>query len=146
MVSWVCDVQITLMKSEQGFTLVEVLVAIGLLGIVNIAIFGGLSTASKVLLVADERATAESLARSQMEDIKHQTYDMANDPPQYSIISLSGYNGYDIMPLAQRWDAANHVVSANETGIQKIAITVRHNNKSIITSGNFTLEGFKVDR
>ncbi len=58
---------VRLMKNERGFTLIEVMIAVALMGIIGIALLSGLATASRALFVADERATAESLARSQME-------------------------------------------------------------------------------
>ena len=76
----------TFQGSSRGFTLLEVLIAIALIGIVAVAILGALSTSSKVLSIADERTTAESLARRQIEYIKSQGYNAAsvlnnNNPP-----------------------------------------------------------------
>ena len=65
-------------KGERGIGLIEVLIALVILGIIAIAFLGGLATTSKAVLVADIRTTAESLARSQMEDVKNQAYDKLN--------------------------------------------------------------------
>ena len=127
------------MKDEKGFSLIEVVIAIGLLGIIAAGFLGALGTASKVLFIADERATAESLARSQMEYIKSQPYvDIytASIPPDYVTA------GYSANISAQRWDAINHTVSANETGIQKITLTVGHNIKPVV----ITLVDYKARR
>ena len=51
--------------SSRGFTMIEVVIAIALIGIIGVAVLNALSTASMALIIADERATAESLARSQ---------------------------------------------------------------------------------
>ncbi|RLC63076.1 MAG: hypothetical protein DRI01_05845, partial [Chloroflexi bacterium] len=48
--------------SSRGFALVEIVIAIALLGVIAVAILGSLSYASTVLIISDERATAESLA------------------------------------------------------------------------------------
>ncbi len=127
-------------QNSRGFTLIEVLVAIVLLGIIGIAFFGGLSTASSALLLADERATAESLARSRMEYVKNQDYD-ANEPQSYEqgYVPVTGYPGYEIKVDAEP-------LRNPDDGIQRITVTVKHNNKPIITSGNYTLEDYKVDR
>jgi len=123
------------MNSEKGFTILEVLVAIGLLGILSVAFLGGLSTVSKALFLADERTTAESLARSQMEYVKNEMYDDTNpytyaqtdvpssDDPAYTI-------SVDVEPL-----------NTPDDGIQKITVTVNHHSKQVII-----LEGYKVDR
>lgn len=127
------------MKDQKGFSLIEVAIAIALLGIIAVAFLSALGTASKVLLVAHERTMAESLARSQMEYIKSQPYVdnyTASTPPDYVTA------GYSANISAQQWDAINHTVSASETGIQKITVTVRHNNKPAV----ITLVDYKARR
>ena len=123
-------------RSSRGFSLIEVVIALGLLGIIGLALLFGLATASRALVTADERATAESLARSQMEYIKSQPYAdnyTASIPPDY--IGA----GYDAIITAQP-------LHDPDDGIQRIVITVAHHGKDILTSGDYTLEGYKVDR
>ncbi len=114
-------------------------ISILLLGIISAALLGGLATASMSLVTADERATAESLTRSQMEYVKNQGYDDTNNPPQYSLVS-SIPSGYTITATAERLDP-NGDGTANDDGIQKVTVTVNHNGKDIITS-----EDYKLDR
>jgi prepilin-type N-terminal cleavage/methylation domain-containing protein len=121
------------MKGEKGFTLIEVVIAIGILGIIAAAFMAALAGASRALFIADERATAESLARSQMEYVKSQPY--SNNVTYLKLASANIPAGYDIS-----------FVTANvtgTTGLQKIDVTVKHltNNKLVIT-----LEGYKGDR
>jgi prepilin-type N-terminal cleavage/methylation domain-containing protein len=126
---------VKLMKGEKGFTLIEVVIAIAILGIIAAAFMAGLAGASRALFIADERATAESLARSQMEYIKSQPY---SESGTYTRIDLSGFPGYDIP-----WPPTVDNVTGT-TGLQKIDVTVKHltnNNKLVIT-----LEGYKGDR
>ncbi len=142
---------VRLMGNEKGWTLVEVIIALGILGMIGIAFFSSLSGASKALFVADERATAESLARSEMEYVKSSdnytiapwSYNVSTNPtttPWGSSHALStDYNDYTANVIAEP-------LSAPDDGIQKITVTVKHNDKPVITSGNFTLEGYKVDR
>jgi prepilin-type N-terminal cleavage/methylation domain-containing protein len=73
------------MNSEKGFSLAETIIALLLLGIIAVAFLGGLSTASKGIFLADERATAESLARTEMEYIMKQDYSVA--PWNYTVTS-----------------------------------------------------------
>ena len=141
---------VRLMKSEKGFSLIEVMIAIALLGIIGTVFLGALATASKAMFVSDERATAESLARSQMEYVKSQEYDAdwnytvstssrsssdqpswwdASNPPLLS----SDYTGYSAEVSADEDD--------DNPGIQKITVTVKHDGTTIIT-----LEDYKVDR
>jgi len=93
------------MKDEKGFTLIEVLVALAVLGVIGAAFLGSLATSSNVIFVVDEKATAESLARSQMEYTKKQDYDATNNPPQYEIDpDLDIPAGYEINMTAERLD------------------------------------------
>ena len=125
------------MRDEKGFSLIEVLVAVALVGLISVALIVALATASKVLIIADERTTAESLARSQMEYIKIQPYDNVNDPPVYELLSLPTY---DIEVTAERLDPEGDG-SGDDDGLQKITVTVEHQDEETVT-----LEGYKVDR
>jgi prepilin-type N-terminal cleavage/methylation domain-containing protein len=123
------------MKNEKGFTLIEVVIAIGILGIIAAAFMAALAGASRALFTADERATAESLARSQMEYFKSQPY---SDNGTYTKLPDGDIpEGYDIV-----WPPTVDNVTG-QSGLQKITITVRHtvNSKDVIT-----LEGYKGDR
>jgi prepilin-type N-terminal cleavage/methylation domain-containing protein len=137
------------MKNERGFTLIETIIAVALLGVIAIAFLGALGTASLAIFIADERATAESLARSEMEYVKSANYTAAPwSPSSYELPTTapswdpshnalpSGYDGY----------TANVTAAEIDTGIQKITIVVSHLGKEIISSGNSTLEDYKVDR
>jgi len=127
-------------RAEKGFTLIEVIIAMALVGIVAVAILSGLSTGSRAIFVADERATAESLARSQMEFVKNQPYDATNNPPVYALLPNIPEN-YQISVTAVRLDPQNHG-SGNDYGIQKITVTIKHHDKPEV----ITLEGYKVYR
>ena len=51
------------MSQEKGLTLLEVIIALAVFGIISIAFLSALAGASRAMFIADERATAESLAR-----------------------------------------------------------------------------------
>ena len=136
------------MKKERGFTLVEVLISIAILGIIALAIFFGLSAASKTLFLADERTTAESLAKSRMEWVKNQPYDYG-EPPSYSgLYEPVAYAGYaiwvDVALLDQEGDGLE-----DDDGLQKITVAVYHPYVEEDTSQNrlvLSVEGYKADR
>ena len=118
-----------LMKSEKGFTLIEVLVALGLLGIIAVVFLTGISISSKAVLIANERTMAESLARSQMEYVKEQPYD-AVDP--YLILS-DVPAGYSVAVTVGQLDV----------GLQKITVAVSHPGEP---EPILALEDYKVNR
>jgi len=118
--------------SSRGIGLIEVLIAMALLGIIAITFLSALSTASVALAIADRRATAESLARSEMEDVKNQDYEFDN-PQSYE------------HPDAESIDHPGYFISVSaeplhnpDDGIQKITVTVSRDGKVV-----FTLEGYK---
>ena len=70
-----------LLRGQGGFTLLEVILAMGILGIVGVAFMSTLNAGTKSAGTVDEQTQAEALARSQLEDIKTATYN--NDPGCY---------------------------------------------------------------
>ncbi len=117
-------------RRESGTTLLETVVALAVLGIIAVTFLGGLVTTSKAAFTTDERATAESLARSQMEWVQNASYDATQYSPA-PIPSGKDYVNYSTNITAEPLD----------TGIQKITVTVKHSDKQV-----FTLEGYKVNR
>jgi prepilin-type N-terminal cleavage/methylation domain-containing protein len=127
-------------RGQGGFTLVEVLITIGLLGFIALAFFSFMSAATSSLIHADERTIAESLARSQMEYAKNQDYN-ADDatymklpsgsiPSGYAIVSLDSdglpWNGPGDYITAIPWDSAHNTTSLTDTGLQMIALVIEH--------------------
>jgi prepilin-type N-terminal cleavage/methylation domain-containing protein len=122
-------------KSQRGFSLIEVVIAIGLLGIVGVALSRGLSGSSKALITADERTISESLARSQMESIVLQPFSTSG---AYSLISMPGsYQArVSVAPVVDFGEPREN--------IQRVMIVISHNGRDIIASGSTTLEAYKI--
>jgi prepilin-type N-terminal cleavage/methylation domain-containing protein len=146
-------------KGEKGFNLMEVALAMALLGIVAAAFLTGLATGSRAIFIADERATAESLARAQMEYARSLEYSIAewnytltssqlsstdpptadwwtNDPPP---LLSDDYDGYTVIVSTVPLNGAL------DDGIQVITVTIQHT-----VSGEmkeiFSLEGYRTQR
>lgn len=129
------------MKRERGFTLIEVLISLAVLGVIAVAFLGGLTTASKGLAITDERQTAQNLAEAQMEYIKRQAYDSNNNPPIYTKLSAGEIpTGYDIAIGASRLDPEGDGLG-DDDNVQLIRITITHGSKNVLT-----LEDYKVYR
>ena len=141
------------MKNEKGFTLIEVVIAMLLLGIIATGFLMALSGATKAVIVANKRTTAESLARSQMEYVKNQTYITAADgseviyrkitniPDGYTILSVNRAGDTVDPIIGVPWDSQNNIPAPTDVGLQRIKLVIKHNGKDIIT-----LENYKVDR
>ena len=132
---WVARRSSILAGRESGVTLLETLLALAILGAVAVTFLNGLSAISKAAFINDERATAESLARSQMEWVKNADY----------VYSTTEYSS---APIPNRRDYINYsaIITTEplhnpDEGIQKITVTIRRSGKVIIK-----LEGYKVDR
>jgi len=156
--------------SSRGFTLIEVVIAMLLLGIIGVAVLGALSYASTILITADRRATAESLAKSQMESVKSQNYTSAPYGGTANYTKITGIpDGYTICSFNRTgppvncdlndcvigipWDSGNNTATYNDTGLQKIKLIISYNvvryditsRKSTLVGKNFTLEDYKRD-
>jgi len=138
-----------LLKEERGFTLIEVVLALALLGIVAVAFLGGLGAGSRAISVADERATAESLARTQMEYVRQQEYiDYSQDPyDPYLVIGPpdgSYIISFSAVPInaetGEAYDETGGVFDQDD-GIQRMTVTIFHNGKQV-----FILEGYRTYR
>lgn len=158
---------------SRGFTFIEVLLAIAILGVISVAFMSALSTSSTVLIIADERTTAESLARRQMEYVKSQSYSpetvvtdpiyqkIGGIPEGYSLWSVNITGGIVEEIVGIPWDSENNKPADMDNGLQKISLVIIHKDKHnqdkvIYTFINdnpywadgveIILEGYKVDR
>ena len=136
------------MKNEKGFSLIEVMIAIALLGIIAIAFLGALSTGSKAIFIADKQATAESLARTEMEYVKSQDYIDYSEDPHDVYDTISTPTGYSVNFSAVPFDPDTGLpysqvggIFEQDDGIQKITVKVDHQAQEVII-----LEGYKTLR
>jgi len=113
---------------SRGFALIDILIAMALFGVISIAFLSALSTASTVLIIADERATAESLARSQMEYVKNQPKSETYPSSIPSAYEEAGYSA-----TITTGDVPSRA------GLQKIIIIIDRHGEELIT-----LVGYKL--
>ncbi len=118
------------MRTENGFTLIETLIGLGILSIVAVALLSGMAMTGRANIITDEQTNGETLARAQMESVLNQTYDSTNNPPVYSKLSDLPA-GYDVVtPMAVRLDPKGDGTS-NDDGLQKITVIVKHGTNKI---------------
>ena len=116
-------------KGQRGFTLLEVLIGLAILGIVATPFLGSLTTNHKAVFTADEMATARNLAESQMEYVKQQSYTAAYTA---SATISAAYPGYStVIGVA--------TPASRDPSIQEITVQVYHQGDMVQT-----LEGYKV--
>jgi len=127
------------MQTQNGFSLIEILVAIALVGILGMAIPGALSTANRTTIISNEHTMAESLARSQMDYIQNQSYDSIDNPPVYAVLSNLPATYSIVTLMATRLDPKGDG-TAQDDGLQQITVTVKHGTEIV-----YTLIDFKVN-
>ncbi len=119
-----------LVDGQGGAGLVEVLVAVAILGVTLVVFLAAMSTGSVGVATTEEQVTAENLARSQLEYTKSDTYLAA--PASYPTVTPPA--GYAVSA-----DATS--IGEGDGAVQKITVTVTRNGETLLT-----VEGFKVDR
>ncbi len=100
-------------------------------------------------LIVDKRATAESIARSQIEYVQGQLYINYSDPHDvYDEVAPPPGSGYSIDFAANPIDPASGLsygqtggIFEEDEGIQKITVTVKRYDESVLT-----IEDYKVYR
>src|SRR4030042_3875368 len=134
-------------KGERGLTLIEILVAMGILAAVAVVFMVGMSTSFTSVMVSQESVASESLAKSELEYVKSAAYHSANvtwsyqlpsDPPLWwdpTRALPDGYGGYSVQV-----DAEKMLDHPFDDGIQKITVTVTLNGEIA-----FTLVGYNVE-
>jgi len=136
----------TFVRGQRGFLLIEILVGLAILTAIGVAFLNGLFTTSKAIMVSQESAITESLARSQMEYIKTQDYilDAYYNPsdPEYS------YHPVDVPPnlagagYSVEIDRPVVIISKAEAEFELQSITV------VVKRGGekaFTLSAYRVE-
>ena len=109
-------------RDERGITLIEVLVALSIFAVVGVVFTAALGTNFKVLLMADQRTTAESLAKTQLDAINNAPYDFT---APYTYAKITGIPaGYDINIAVVLINPETGAVSATDLGVQKVTVTV----------------------
>jgi prepilin-type N-terminal cleavage/methylation domain-containing protein len=116
------------LKVERGFTLIEILLSLALLGILAIVFLATFSSGSKVLILTDEQETAKNVAESQMEYVQKQPF--ATD---YSPVPV----GVDYPGYSANITTAN--ITSRDGNIQRITVIILRHGEEITR-----LDGFKT--
>ena len=122
------------MKSDSGFTLIETLIALAILGVVAVAILSGLTVATKATVIMDEQAIAESLVKSEIEYVKSCSYEY----------SVSEYPVDTVLTIPIGWSMSPPSVApvhAIDDGIQVVTVAAEHNGRTMLS-----VNIYKVDR
>ena len=103
------------LRSEHGASLLEMLVAVSIVGIALAVFITALSTGSLSVSALNESTVAQDLAQRQIEQLKSATYDSTGA----SYTKVTAPSGYSIVL------AVNSAIYADNK-IQKLSVTISH--------------------
>ena len=120
----------TRLQSQSGMSLVETVVAIGILGIAITTFVTGLSTGSISVREMERQAITQRLARTQLEYVK--SYAFEPGTATYPVVSTP--EGYTVSVNVT-------AVTGGDTRIQKITVVVQMEGDDLLS-----IEDYKVNR
>jgi prepilin-type N-terminal cleavage/methylation domain-containing protein len=125
----------SLSKNGKGFSLPEVLVAMGVFAMVGVSFISTIGTSYNILSTSDQHTVAESLARAQMDKINNAPYN-GTAPYTYDNYTITGIPaGYGVSAAVALVDPQTGNTSATDLGIQKVTVTVtcqRHSPPAVV--------------
>jgi prepilin-type N-terminal cleavage/methylation domain-containing protein len=111
---------------DRGTTLVEVLIAVFILGITAVAVVGGLFTSITISDVHRKQATAGAVARDYTERIAGETYVECAGPGTYALApaAVPVPSGYSAVIAVEYWSGGTWGTTCASTGLQRVTVTV----------------------
>jgi len=150
---WLAGITGRIKVNSRGFSLIEALIAVAILGTISAAFLNSLATAYRADAIANERTNAESLARSEFEYIKDSPYEAygfsyaipappGTAPPWDAahIALASPYQGYSLKVTGQQVIPATHTpYSGPDMGIQQITVEVYYQGELVLSSSTYKI-------
>ena len=120
------------LRNDRGFTLLEIIIAIAVLGIIGTGILISLGTSTKIFVLTNTQEIAKDIAANDMEYIR----------------SLPFAGSYTLPPPSQPAEYSAYSAVATVTFLrvneQRIDITVSLNGKIILFNGSTMLTDYRV--
>ncbi len=128
-------------SGEAGFTLVEELVALGIVAVGLTFVLLAVGTATIGVRESDEHVFAENLARSQIERLRTAPYSADPTAVPYPIVAAPP--GYGVGLGVEYWTAPNgpFTTTLRNDGMQRITVSVSHDGLPVLSVG-----AYKVNR
>lgn len=127
-----------LFREQTGLNLIEVLVAVALLGAIGTVFLTALGSVYKNVEITEEKQQAEALARSQLEYIKHLPYSedgaypvTVELPPQYSMVINT--SAPTCIGTSENCTSLETLIGSSVDTIQEIKVFVYHGNNPVLS-------------
>lgn len=139
------DLKAFFARKEAGFTLVEELVAVAVVGLGLVILVSMITTGAVGARKVNDLVVAESLARSQIELIKDAAYQANPGTSPYPAVSAPAE--FSVNVSYQYWDSSANggsggfITAHHNEGLQKITVTVSSDGETLHTTSSY-----KVDR
>jgi len=116
-----------MLKGQRGYMLIEVLVAVAIVGVVAVAFLSALTSGYLALVLADENTVAESLTRTEFERIRQATYPVSGHGPEEAL------PGYWITAIVSD-------VDETDSPIQLVTVEVSHDGELLLTTATYKVD------
>jgi prepilin-type N-terminal cleavage/methylation domain-containing protein len=112
-----------MIRQQQGFSIVELLVAMAILGIVAVGFLNALTSSSRAVVHADQIDTGRVIAEAQMEWVKNQSFSSAGNYASNDAV-MTQYPGYTVAITAA-------TAAQRDSSIQVVTVTVSQGGKVV---------------
>ncbi len=135
---WPDKVRFRFLREQKGFSLIEVLVAVGILAFIGVGLLTALNTNSRAVRTLDEQVVAANLASAYLEVIRELSYaatypnagDNITTPFQYNVNINTEFSSD-----GDTWGS----YSGNET-LQKIIVSISREGKPVLSLCTYRTE------
>ncbi|MBI2172200.1 MAG: type II secretion system protein [Chloroflexi bacterium] len=118
------------LERQQGFSLVETLIALGILGMIGIAFLHALGAGTLATGILDEQVQAAALARSQLEEIKSTPYNALCDPLNCYLVTVTVPAPYSISIRAEPVNIA--LCEGISNCVQRVTVSISRPGKPVL--------------
>jgi len=135
---WLIKGKFKLFREQTGFTLIEVLIAVGILAAIATGFLTALNTNSRAVRTVDEQVTATNLATAYFESISKSTYAANYDAVVDNIDIPFQYNV--AINVESSSDGTNfNAFTIGET-LQRVTVTVSREGRHILSTCTYKAE------